>query len=78
MSMRPLSIIFLLLLGACATEEQRADDTANYIKQNYSLVCEKLGYTPGSEKHSDCMVSMFNTDQIRSGGAAGGALRRRW
>ena len=65
--MRSLTIIFLLLLAACATPEQRAEDTASYINLNYGPLCEKLGYAPGSEKHRDCMVSMFNADEIRSG-----------
>jgi hypothetical protein len=79
--MRSTSIILVLLLAACATEEQRADDTAAYIFANYGLVCEKLGYAPGSEKHRDCMVSMFNADEIRSAtalrGTWGPPLRRR-
>ncbi len=63
--MRFLSIILLLLATACATTEQRTEETVNYINAHYGPVCEKLGYEPGSEKHRDCMVSMFNTDQMR-------------
>ena len=79
--MRLRSVILLLFLAACATPEQRAEDTANYINVNYGPLCEKLGYARGSEKHRDCMVSMFNADEIRTGavwGAGwGGPLRRR-
>jgi hypothetical protein len=76
--MRVLAIV--LLLAACATPEQRADATAAYINDNYGLVCEKLGYAAGSEKHRDCMVSMFNADSIRNAqqSLGGGLLRRRW
>ena len=63
--MRFLSIILLLSLTASATSEQRAEETVNYINANYGPVCEKLGYAPASEKHRDCMVSMFNIDQMR-------------
>lgn len=63
--MRFLSIILLLSVSACATPEQRTEETVNYINAHYGPVCEKLGYEPGSEKHRDCMVSMFNTDQMR-------------
>ena len=40
----------------------------------------KLGYAAGSEKHRDCMVSMFNADSIRNAqqSLGGGLLRRRW
>ena len=69
----------LLLLGACATPAQHAESTAAYIKDNYSLVCEKLGYATDSEKHRDCMVSMFNADTIRNAQQGlGGGFRRRW
>jgi len=63
MFMRSLSLV--LLLAACATPEQRAEDMAAYINVNYGLVCEKLGYVPGSDPHRNCMVSMYNTDQMR-------------
>ncbi len=76
--MRFLLIIALFVLASCATPEQRAEDTASYINQNYGPLCEKLGYVPGSEKHRDCMVSMFNADEIRSGAVMGGGWRRRW
>ena len=76
--MRLLSIVFLLLLAACATPEQRAEDTANYINLNYGPLCTKLGYTPGSEKHRDCMVAMFNSDEIAYGAVRSGGYRRRW
>ena len=76
--MRHVSIIFLLLLAACAAPEQRAEEAANYINVNYGPLCTKLGYTPGSEKHRDCMVSMFNADEIRSGAVWNGGWRRRW
>ena len=63
--MRFFSITCLLLLSACASPEQRANELAHDINVNYSPVCEKLGYTPGSDKHRDCMVSMYNTDRVR-------------
>jgi len=77
--MRSLIVIFLSLLAACATPEERADDMANYINANYGLLCEKLGYAPGSDQHRNCMLSMFNTDQTRppTGWYGGGPWRRR-
>lgn len=80
-SMRSTTVILALLLAACASPEQRAENTAEYIFANYGLVCEKLGYATGSEKHRDCMVSMYNADEIRSAttwsGTWGPPLRRR-
>ena len=67
-----------LLLVACATPEQRAEQWANDIKANYGPVCEKLGYEAGSEKHRDCMVSMFNSDQLRLHVPPGWAWNRPW
>jgi hypothetical protein len=64
-SARALAGAGLLLLAACATPEQRADEMAAYISENYGPTCAKLGYAAGSEGHRNCMLSMYNTDQIR-------------
>ncbi len=48
----------LLLLSACAAPEQNAEKVAAFINENYGQACEKLGYTAGTDKHRDCMVSM--------------------
>lgn len=76
--MRLFSIIFALLLTACMTPEQRAEDMANYINANYGLLCEKLGYAPGSDQHRNCMLSMYNTDEIRPPLGWGPGRGRRW
>jgi hypothetical protein len=66
--MRFLTLILALapLLAACATPEQRAEEMAGYITENYGATCEKLGYTPGSDNHRNCMLSMYNADQLRN------------
>jgi hypothetical protein len=80
--MRTVCVVLLsLLLASCATPEQRAEDTANFIKSGYGPVCEKLGYSPGTDAHRNCMVSMFNADQIQRpapgfSGGFGGTRRR--
>jgi hypothetical protein len=61
-----LSFVALVALSGCATPEQRADEMAAYISANYGATCAKLGYAPGSDSHRDCMVSMYNTDQVRN------------
>jgi hypothetical protein len=62
---RTLAGACLLLPAACATPEQRADEMAAYISENYGPTCVKLGYEAGSEGHRNCMLSMYNTDQLR-------------
>ena len=86
--MRTLAGAGLLLLAACATPEQRAEETAAYIAENYGPTCARLGYEAGSEGHRNCMLSIYNTDQLRFsaspwgpygwpyGGAYGGRYRR--
>ena len=75
-------LVVLLALSGCATPEQRAEETANFINANYAPVCERLGYTSGTDAHRNCMVQMFTADQARMqpyygpwGGPA--AVRRR-
>lgn len=63
--MRFLAIVFILTLAACATAEQHADALAAYITENYSQTCVKLGYEARSEGHRNCMLSMYNTDEVR-------------
>ena len=64
--MRTLALCLILALASCATPDQRADEMAGYITENYSPTCVKLGYTDGSEGHRNCMLSMYNTDQLRN------------
>jgi len=63
--MRILTLALALLLAACATPEQRADEMAGYITENYGATCAKLGYETGSDSHRNCMLSMYNADQVR-------------
>ncbi len=63
--MRFPAIFCILILTGCATAEQRAEDLAAYINENYTAPCVKLGYAPGSEGHRNCMLSLYNTDQVR-------------
>lgn len=63
--MRLLAIFCTLLLAGCATPEQRAEELANYIAENYGQTCVKLGYQTGTEGHRNCMLQMYNTDQLR-------------
>lgn len=63
--MRTLAIFCILSLAACATPEQRADETAAFIAESYGPTCVKLGYATESEGHRNCMLQMFNTDQLR-------------
>lgn len=77
-SMRFLSLMFLIVLCACVTPQERAEEMANYINANYGPVCEKLGYAQGSDEHRNCMVSMYNADEIRTGLTWGRPWGRRW
>lgn len=77
--MRTLPVIFLFVLASCATPQEHAEGLANYINANYGPVCEKLGYAPGSDQHRNCMVSMYNADEVRNGATLGRRpLGRRW
>jgi len=60
-----LLVLALAGLPACATPEQRADEMAAYIAENYGSTCLKLGYAAGSDAHRNCMLSMYNADQVR-------------
>ncbi len=73
--MRIVPLILLILLASCATAEQRADELATYIAENYAQTCLKLGYQTGTEGHRNCMLSMYNTDQLRMA-APWGRFRR--
>ena len=68
--MRPFLAVFGLLaslaLAGCATPEQRADEMAGYITENYGATCTRLGYAAGSDNHRNCMLSMYNADQLRN------------
>jgi hypothetical protein len=77
--MRIVCLSLAIMLTGCASPEQRAEETAQYINASYGPVCEKLGYSPGSDAHRNCMVSMFNADQVqRAPGFSGfGGFRRR-
>jgi hypothetical protein len=58
-------IVTLPLLSSCATPEQRADEMAAYIEHNYGPTCLKLGYAAGSDNYRNCMLQMYNADQLR-------------
>ncbi len=78
--MRLLPLLLLPLAASCASPQQRAEETASYINANYGPLCEKLGYAPGSDAYRNCMLSMFNTDQMQMTpwyGPWGGWPRRR-
>lgn len=53
------------LAASCATPEQRADEMAGYIADNYGPTCTKLGYALDTDGHRNCMVSMYQADQAR-------------
>jgi hypothetical protein len=57
--------VLAALIGGCATPEQRAEELAGYISENYGPTCVKLGYAAGTDSHRNCMVSMYNADQLR-------------
>lgn len=54
------------VLSGCASPEQRADEMAGYITENYGATCVKLGYVAGTDNHRNCMLSMYNADQVRN------------
>jgi hypothetical protein len=59
------SAVLAALVSGCATPEQRAEEMAGYISENYGPTCVRLGYATGTDGHRNCMVSMYNTDQLR-------------
>jgi hypothetical protein len=63
--MKTALLLTALALASCASQEQYAADMANYISENYGQTCTKLGYTTGTDNHRDCMLSMYNADQLR-------------
>lgn len=63
--MHRLAPLLFLILAGCATTEEHADALAVYINENYAPACVKLGYEHGSEGHRNCMLSLYNTDQVR-------------
>lgn len=77
LSMRFIAVLILPILGACASPQDRAEDMAAYITANYGLVCDRLGYTPATDEHRNCMVSMYNADSVRNGQILR-PLGRRW
>ena len=64
--MRILFLAVAVILSACATPEQRADEMASYIAVSYGPTCAKLGYEAGSDNYRNCMVSMYQADQVRN------------
>ena len=68
--MRLAPVLLCCLLAACASAEQRAENTASYIDANYGPVCERLGYARGTDAHRNCMVSMFNGDRAQMADSA--------
>ena len=64
--MRIVLLALAMALSACATPEQRADEMAAYITENYAATCAKLGYLAESDAHRNCMLSMYNADQMRN------------
>lgn len=64
--MKTALLVLVLALSACASPEQRADEMAGYITENYGQTCLKLGYAAGSDNHRNCMLSMYNADQLRN------------
>ena len=68
--MRPFLAVFglfaSLALAGCATPEQRADEMAAYITESYGATCTRLGYATGTDNHRNCMLSMYNADQLRN------------
>ncbi len=76
--MRLLAIFCILALAGCATPEQRAEEIAAYITENYSQACAKLGYQSGTDGHRNCMLSMYNTDQVRMSASWGASWGPSW
>ena len=64
--MRTIALVLMLAVAGCATPEQRADEMAGYINEAYGPTCVKLGYATGSDGHRNCMLSLYNTDQVRN------------
>ena len=69
MRIYPMKFVTALLLAAalaaCATPEQRAEEMAGYISENYGPTCAKLGYAVDSDAYRNCMLSMYSADQVR-------------
>lgn len=65
-------LFVLLLLAGCATPEQRADRMIG----KFGPMCERLGYTPATDRFRDCIVQMHAADEQRSSGAAAAAAIR--
>ena len=69
MQVYPMRLVTVLslaaALAACATPEQRAEEMAGYISENYGPTCAKLGYAVDSDAYRNCMLSMYNADQVR-------------
>jgi len=66
--MRIAVLAAALLLAGCATPQQRAQEMAAYIEENYGPTCVTLGYKPDTDAYRNCMLSMYNTDQVRNAG----------
>ena len=64
--MNVFGLFLFLALAGCATPDQRAEEMASYITENYGPTCARLGYVTGSDNHRNCMLSMYNSDQLRN------------
>ncbi len=62
---RFVATMALAAIAGCATPEQRAEAMAGYISENYAPACTRLGYVAGTDSHRDCMLSLYNADQVR-------------
>lgn len=64
-AVRYLLVILILMLTGCVTQEEYAEQQAQYLKENYGLTCEKLGIKPDTPEFGNCLVGLYNADLDR-------------
>lgn len=74
-TLRPtLAATVLLLLGACATPQERAahmQAEVEHMMTVYGPACVRLGYAPGSDGWRGCVLSLDRKDAFPRNGPAG-------
>lgn len=61
----PILLVAAALLAGCAIDPKQREARETAHLRELARVCEKVGYTPGSEQNKDCVVKLLAAEMAQ-------------
>jgi hypothetical protein len=69
-----LFVVLALSVAGCVTPEQRQARIAAHMQRDLAPLCTAAGFTPGTDPHSQCVLTLYKQELERNAAIAASAV----